>query len=69
MNQQFREMVKVTKKFTPIDSKIVYIVPGFISSKVEQEITEEYIDKYGYDNVRGGQYTNSKTFIDFIILI
>ena len=52
---------KVTKKFQPIDGKVVDEVPGFFSDDVEQEYTEEYIDKYGYENVRGGMYTNSKT--------
>ena len=52
---------KVTKKFKPIDGKIIDTVPGYFSDKVEQEHTEKYINKYGYDNVRGGKYTNSKT--------
>ena len=52
---------KVTKKFKPIDAKVVDEVPGFFSDDVEQEYTEEYIDKHGYENVRGGVYTNSKT--------
>ena len=52
---------KVTKKFKPIDAKVVDEVPGFFSDDVEQEYTEEYIHKYGYENVRGGIYTNSKT--------
>ena len=28
---------------------------------VEQYYTEQNIKKYGYDNVRGGKYTNSNT--------
>ena len=52
---------KVTKKFKPIDAKVVDEVPGFFSDAVEQDYTEEYINKYGYENVRGGMYTNSKT--------
>ena len=52
---------KVTKKFKPIDAKVVDEVPGFFSDDVEQEYTEDYIGKYGYENVRGGYYTNSKT--------
>ena len=52
---------KVTKKFKPIDGKIIDEVPGFFSDDVEQEYTEDYIEKYGYNNVRGGYYTNSQT--------
>ena len=52
---------KVTKKFKPIDAKVVDEVPGYFSDAIEHEYTEEYIDKYGYENVRGGMYTNSKT--------
>jgi len=52
---------KVTKKFKPIDGKIIDEVPGFFSDDVEQEYTEDYIEKYGYNNVRGGYYTNSHT--------
>ena len=62
MNQHFTgNGAKVTKKFKPIDAKVVDEVPGFFSDEVEQEYTEEYIGKYGYENVRGGYYTNSKT--------
>ena len=52
---------KVTKKFQPIDGKVVDEVPGFFSDDAEQEYTDHYINKYGYENVRGGVYTNSKT--------
>ena len=52
---------RVTKKFKPIKGKVIDKVPGFFSSKVEQYHTKECIDKYGYENVRGGSYTNSKT--------
>ena len=53
---------KVTKKFKPISCKVVEEeVPGFFSDDVEQEHTDHYIQKYGYNNVRGGMYTNSKT--------
>ena len=62
MDQHFSgNGAKVTKKFKPIDAKVIDEVPGFFSDDVEQEYTEEYIDKYGYENVRGGSYTNSKT--------
>jgi len=52
---------KVTKKFKPVSGKVIDEVPGFFSDDVEQEYTEEYIEKHGYENVRGGMYTNSKT--------
>jgi len=52
---------KVTKKFKPKEGKVVDEVPGYFADDVEQEYTGEYIDKYGYENVRGGKYTNSKT--------
>ena len=61
-NQHFSgNGAKVTKKFKPISGKVVDEVPGFFSDEVEQEYTEHYIEKYGYENVRGGKYTNSKT--------
>ena len=52
---------QVTKKFKPVSAKIVDKVPGFFSDKKEQEQTDKYVNKYGYSNVRGGKYTNSKT--------
>ena len=35
--------------------------PGFFSDKVEQKHTDKNIKKHGYENVRGGKYTNSHT--------
>ena len=62
MNQHFSgNGAKVTKKFKPIDAKVVDEVPGLFSDEVEQEYMEKYLDKHGYENVRGGYYTNSKT--------
>ena len=62
MDQHFSgNGAKVTKKFKPIDAKVVDEVHGFFSDDVEQEYTEKYIDKHGYENVRGGYYTYSKT--------
>ena len=52
---------QVTKKFKPKSFEIVDEVPGYFSSEVEQYYTEKNIKKYGYNNVRGGVYTNSKT--------
>lgn len=62
MEQHFSgKGAKVTKKFKPIEGKELAVVPGYLVKKVEQEYTEKYIDKYGYNNVRGGKYVNSKT--------
>lgn len=62
MNQHFSGGgAKVTQKFKPIDGEIVDEVNGFFSDKVEQKHTDKNIKKYGYDNVRGGKYVNSKT--------
>ncbi len=52
---------KVTKKFEPIEGEIIDSCNGYFSDKVEQKHTNKYINKYGYKNVRGGSYTNSKT--------
>ena len=52
---------QVTKKFKPITGKVIDEVPGYFSNKAEQKYTEKYISKYGYENVRGGSYTNSTT--------
>ena len=52
---------KVTKKFKPIEGKVVDECPGFFSDKLEQKHTVKNIKKYGYNNVRGGKYVNSKT--------
>ena len=62
MDQHFSgNGAKVTQKFKPIEGRMIDEVPGYFSNEAEQEYTEKYIDKYGYDNVRGGNYTNSKT--------
>jgi len=62
MNQHFTgNGSKVTRKFKPISGEVIDEVPGFFSDAVEHEYTEEHIEKHGYNNVRGGYYTNSKT--------
>ena len=62
MNQHFTgQGAKVTQKFKPKSGKVVDSCPGFFADQLEQEHTEKYIDKYGYENVRGGVYVNSKT--------
>ena len=33
--------------------------PGFLANEIEQLYTNKYIVEYGYNNVRGGKYTNS----------
>lgn len=63
MNQHFGgNGSKVTKKFAPKDGEIVDVCNGYFSDKIEQKHTNKYIKKHGYNNVRGGKYTNSKTF-------
>ena len=62
INQHFSgNGAKVTKKFKPIDGKVVDECHGYFSDKLEQKYTEKYINKHGYNNVRGGKYTNSNT--------
>jgi len=50
---------KVTKKFKPIKYRLLDNCPGFLADEIEQLYTNSYIVKYGYNNVRGGTYTNS----------
>ena len=52
---------QVTKKYGALSAKEVEKVPGFFAKEVEQEHTEKLIRRHGYDNVRGGRYTNSNT--------
>ena len=52
---------RVTKKFKPINSVLLDSCPGFLADDIEQLYTNKYIVKYGYNNVRGGKYTNSTT--------
>jgi len=62
MNQHFSgNGSQVTKKFKPKNYKIIDTCPGYFSNKIEQKHTDKNIKKYGYDNVRGGKYVNSKT--------
>jgi len=62
MNEHFSGTgSQVTKKFKPIEGRVIDSCNGYFSSKLEQKKTEKYMNKYGYDNVRGGSYTNSKT--------
>ena len=52
---------QVTKKFAPHKAQVIETIPGYFANIAEQEHTNDNINKYGYDNVRGGKYTNSKT--------
>ena len=52
---------KVTQKFKPIKGEVVDKCNGYFSNYIEQKHTDKNIKKYGYNNVRGGYYTNSKT--------
>lgn len=51
----------VTRKFKPKTYEVLDICPGYLSTKLEQKYTIKFIADYGYDNVRGGSYINSKT--------
>ena len=51
----------VTKKFAPKDGEIVEVCNGYFSNNAEQKQTNKCIKTHGYQNVRGGKYTNSKT--------
>ena len=60
MEQHFNGYgAKVTKKFKPNDYEILDSCPGVLSDGLEQQYTEEYIEKYGYERVRGGNLVNS----------
>ena len=62
MNQHFTgKGSKVTKKFQPINFRVVKNVPGFLSSQEEQDHTEKLVKKKGYEKVRGGKWVNSTT--------
>ena len=37
-----------------------YVVPNHRASQIENDVTIEYMRRYGYRNVRGGDYTYSK---------
>ena len=52
---------KVSQKFKPKHYEILEVCDGFFSSEIEQYYTDINIKIYGYDNVRGGIYTNSNT--------
>ena len=62
MDQHFSgNGAKVTQKFKPIEGKVLDSCPGYFADDLENEYTEDYIEKNGYDNVRGGRYCNSNT--------
>lgn len=63
MDQHFSgNGAQATKKYNPTSYKLIDEVPGYFSDKVEQKYTDKYINKHGYENVRGGKYTNSNNF-------
>ena len=60
MKQHFSgDGARVTKKIKPIKCKVLDSCPGFLANEIEQLYTNKYIVEYGYNNVRGGKYTNS----------
>ena len=62
MNEHFSgNGSKVTQKFKPIDGEVVNVTYGYLASDIEHQHTEKNIKKHGYENVRGGYYTNSNT--------
>jgi len=66
MDQHFTGRgAKVTQKFQPKSAKELERVPGYFAKEVEQEYTEKYIKKHGYNNVRGGTHTNSTTLNNY----
>jgi len=52
---------KVTQKFRPLNYEIQEVCDGYFSVRREQYHTKKNIKQYGYENVRGGKYTNSRT--------
>lgn len=44
-----------------MEGEIIDSCPGYFSNKLEQKHTNKNIKEYGYNNVRGGKYTNSQT--------
>ena len=52
---------QVTKKYKPYTITLICKVPGYFANIKENECTKKYIKQFGYENVRGGDYTNSTT--------
>jgi len=62
MDEHFSGMgSKVTQKFKPLNYEILEVCDGYFSNKQEQYHTKKNIRQYGYENVRGGKHTNSRT--------
>ncbi len=66
MEQHFKgEGSQVTQKYEPESYEVLAQCNGYDSSRIEQKYTDKYIKKYGYENVRGGKYTNSNTLDEY----
>lgn len=52
---------KVNQKFIPISYEILDTCYGYFANELEKRHTLKFINIYGYKNVRGGPYVNSKT--------
>ena len=51
-----------TKVRTTHTSRVVAKCNGYFSDAMEKKVKNNEIKKHGYNCVRGGKYTNSKTF-------
>ena len=52
----------VTKKYKPVDCEILGTCYGVLSDVIEHDHVKRLVRRYGYINVRGGKWINSKTF-------
>ena len=57
---------KATQKYKPLYVEKIFVFDEYKIYKhpltIEHDIVKQYVKKYGYRNVRGGNWTNSLTF-------